>query len=49
MHMSQENMDDELKETPERLDRIKQIMYQEAQGSWRYECPMKKNVKWPIE
>jgi hypothetical protein len=47
--MSQEKMDDEPKETLERLDRIMQIMYQEAQGSWRHECPMKKNMKWPIE
>jgi hypothetical protein len=47
--MSQEEMDKELKETQERLDRLMQKMQQEAQGSWRYEWPMKQKVKWPIQ
>jgi hypothetical protein len=47
--MRKEEMDKEIKETRERLDRMMQKMQQEAQGSWRYEWPMKQKVKWPIQ
>jgi hypothetical protein len=44
-----EEMDKELKETREELDRLMQKMQQEEQGRWRYEWPMKRKVKWPIQ
>jgi hypothetical protein len=50
--MSREEMDKELKETREELNRLMlkwQSIQQGEKGSWRYEWPMKKKVKWPIQ
>jgi hypothetical protein len=40
-----EEMDKEIKETQEELDKIMQKMQQEGQGIWRYDWPMKRKVK----
>jgi hypothetical protein len=47
--MIKEDMDKELKETIEKIDMLMQKMQQEAQRSWRYESPLKKRVKCPIQ
>jgi hypothetical protein len=50
--MRREEMDKELKETREELNRLMlkwKKMQQGEKGRWRYEWPMKKKVKWPIQ
>jgi hypothetical protein len=51
-NMNREEMDKELKETREELNRLMlqwKRMQQGEKESWRYEWPMKKKVKWPIQ
>jgi len=47
--MSKDRMDKQFKETREELDKLMIIIKQEEKGSWRYEWPTKKKVRWPIE
>jgi hypothetical protein len=44
-----EKKDKELKEMREELNRLMLKMQQEAQGRWKYEWPLKRKVKWPIQ
>jgi hypothetical protein len=49
--MSREEMDKEIKETREELNRLmlKWMNATREKGRWRYEWPMKRKVKWPIQ
>jgi hypothetical protein len=47
--MRKEEMDKELNETREELNRLMLQWQRMQQGSWRYEWPMKGKVKWPIQ
>jgi hypothetical protein len=42
-------MDKELKDIREYFDMMMPRMQQETCGSWRYERPMKKKTKWPVQ
>ena len=42
-------MDKELEEIRAELDRLMLKMQQEAHISWKYEWPLKRKVKWPIQ
>jgi hypothetical protein len=44
-----EKMDKELNDTKEDLNRLTLQWKRMQQGIWRYECPMKGKVKWPIQ
>jgi hypothetical protein len=45
---SKGEMDKEIKEIREKMERLTMRMQQESQVHWRYDWPMKKIEKWPI-